>query len=262
MYNGVAEQKNSLGDMLMVSILFLVWDHVESRPGFAKWLWSGMRWDRLALLVMAAWLLYLSESKTSLVCTLIGLALISARGWLASRAVSAIIFSSALSLPFLVLLTHEFGSIAGPFLEMLGRDATFTGRAGVWSGINFTAVNPLIGAGFYNFWGGAEAKAISEAVGVQVINAHSGYLDTFLDGGVIGLGILFILLITSAKRIIRNLPLGGFHRLRFVFLIVTVAGNLTESFFGRISPLWFTTVLVFINYPFRETNGAHRRIGL
>ena len=109
-YTGVTEQKNSLGAMVMVSILFLVWDQMESRLGRRTFWWRGMPWDRLALLLMGAWLLVLSESKTALVCTLIGLTLVCARGWLASRTASAIVFSVALSLPFLILLTEQFSS--------------------------------------------------------------------------------------------------------------------------------------------------------
>ncbi len=55
-YNGVAGQKNSFGQMLMIFIVFLVWDHLESRTARARWPWSGMRWDRIVLLLMAAWL--------------------------------------------------------------------------------------------------------------------------------------------------------------------------------------------------------------
>jgi exopolysaccharide production protein ExoQ len=258
MYNGVAETKNSLGGMLMVCILFLVWDHLESRPRRAKWLWSGMRWDRLVLLLIGAWLLYLSQSKTSLVCTVIGLALIRARGWLASRMTSTIIFAIALSLPFLLLLTQQFGTVISPLLESVGRDSTFTGRASTWSEIGLTTVNPLIGAGFYNYWGGEGGQALAEKVGAEATNAHDGYLETYLDGGVIGLVVLLVLLVASAKRIIGDLSLEGFRRLRFVFLIVTLVGNLTESFFGRLSPLWFTTVIVFINYPFRAKWGPEK----
>lgn len=262
MYTGVTQQKNSLGEMLMVFILFLVWDHLESRHGHPKWLWSGMPFDRLALLLMSAWLLHLSQSKTALVCTLIGLGLISARGWLGSRRTSSIIFCVALSLPFLVLLTQQFGTVISPLLEKIGRDSTFTGRATTWRAIGLTTVNPLIGAGFYNFWGSKDGQALAEDAGVGASNAHSGYLETYLDGGVIGLAVVFLLLVASARRIIRNLPLNGFHRVRFVFLIVTLAQNLTESLFVRLSPMWFTTVLVCINYPFwRQMGGEGANVG-
>jgi O-antigen ligase len=268
MYNGIAGQKNSFGSMLMVFILFLVWDHFESRPASAKWPWSRMRWDRLALLLMGAWLLDLSESKTSLVCLLIGLALICTREWLASRMIGTMIFFVALSLPFLLLLTQELGWITAPVLEAIGRDATFTGRASIWEHITLATVNPLMGAGFWNFWGTINGRAIALALGpdnsnpnVFVPSAHDGYVDVYLDGGFIGLALLSLFLIVAATRIIKVLPLNGFHRLRFTFLILAIVANLTESFFARPGPMWFTTVLVLIDYPFRATDLRNRKVG-
>jgi O-antigen ligase len=256
MYTGATQQKNSLGETLTVCILFLVWDHLESRRGLPKSRWRSALWDRLALLLAGAWLLNLSQSKTSMVCTVIGLGLIGARAWLGSRGMSLIMLSVALSLPVLVLLGQQFGSAITPVLENMGRDATFTGRATTWSAIGPGTVNPLIGAGFYNFWGSNDGRALANEAGVSASNAHNGYLETYLDGGVIGLAVLAVLLLASAKRIIKNVPLNGFHRVRFVFLIVALVQNLTESFFIRLSPLWFTTVLVFMDYPFsRQLDG-------
>jgi O-antigen ligase len=262
-FHGVAGQKNSFGEMLMVFILFLMWDHLESRPARVKWLWSRMPWDRGVLLLMGIWLLYLSQSKTSLVCSLIGLGLILTRGWLASRMISITVFCVALSLPFLLLFTHQLSSSLAPFLEVLGRDATFTGRTSIWQHMTLETVNPSIGAGFWSFWGTGSGLAVARAMaedsgetytpGSFVPSAHNGYLDIYLDGGFIGLALLLFLLTAGAKRIIGGLPWKNFHRLRFAFLVVAIVSNLTESFFARPGPLWFTTVLILINYPFRET---------
>jgi O-antigen ligase len=263
-YTGVAQQKNSFGDMLMVFILFLVWDHLESLPARAKW-WSRMSWDRLVLLLLGGWLLQLSQSKTSLVCFLIGLALIFTRRWLASRFTATVIFFVALSSPLFLFFTQQFSSTLAPVLEALGRDATFTGRTNIWQHITLSTVDPLIGAGFWNFWGtrsGLEvARAMAEDLGevyrpgAYVPSAHDGYLDIYLDGGLIGLALLLFLLAAGAKRIVGGLPRQHFYRLRFIFLIVAIVGNLTESFFARPGPLWFTTVLAVLTYSHESRPG-------
>jgi O-antigen ligase len=248
-YIGAAVQKNSFGEMLLIFMIFLVWDHLEARSmAGAKRLWSKMRWDCLVLLLMGAWLLYLSGSQTSIVSLLIALALVLRTGWLASRHVSRLVFIVALSLPILLLCTQEFGSVFNPLLAMLGRDATFTGRTDIWHHITFSTVNPLIGAGYWNFWGGPGGRAISAAMKTGIPNAHDGYLDIFLDGGLIGLFLLSYVLVTSGRRLIRNLSVHRFYRLSFAFLIIAIVHNLTESSFARLSALWFTTLLMLVDF--------------
>jgi hypothetical protein len=41
-----------------------------------------------------------------------------------------------------------------------------------------------------------------------------------------------------------------FQRLRFAMLIVVIVYNLSESMFARLSPIWFTTLLVFVDFPY------------
>jgi exopolysaccharide production protein ExoQ len=252
MYTGVTVQKNSLGELVMLASLFLIWDYLETRPKSATRPWSAIGWDRLVLLLMGAWLLDVSGSKTSLVCFSIGLVLMLS-GWLASRTFSRVVLVMALSLPFLVLLTQQFGSILTPVLGVLGRDATFTGRTDIWKHIDLTTVNPLIGAGFYNFWGGKGGQAIREIMQTDVPNAHDGYLDLYLDGGAIGLAILFGLLFATGRRIIKKVRDSLYQRMRFVVLVVAIVTNLTESNFARPSLLWFTLILMLIEFPVLNT---------
>ena len=155
---GVCEYKNSLGEMAMVLSLFLVWDFVESRPADAKRLWSGMRWDFLVLLGMGLYLLNISGSKTSLVVFLIGLGLTYGGGWLGSRSLLRVVFLLALCFPLLIIADRSSASVVTPVLEALGRDATFTGRSDIWKHITLSTVNPVLGTGFYNFWGGRVAS--------------------------------------------------------------------------------------------------------
>lgn len=249
-YIGAAVQKNSFGELLLVFMMFLVWDHLEerSRSG-GKRLWSGLRWDTVVLLLMGFWLLQLSQSQTSTVSLLMGVALVLRTGWFASRKASRLILIVALSLPLLLLCTQEFSSVCTPLLESLGRDATFTGRTDIWKRITFTTVNPLIGAGFWNFWGGPGGRAIQVAMQTGVPNAHDGYLDIYLDGGLIGVALLSYLLVSSGRRLIKHLPMHRYYRVAFAFLIIAIVHNVTETSFGRLSPLWFTALLAMLEFP-------------
>lgn len=251
-YIGAAVQKNSFGELLLVFMFFLIWDHLETRSGKGDKrvrLWSGLRWDTVVLLLIGIWLLELSNSQTSFVSLLMGLALVLRTGWLASPKVSRLVLAVALSLPILLLCTQEFSSVFTPLLESLGRDATFTGRTDIWKHITFTTVNPLIGAGFWNFWGGPGGRAIQIAMDTGVPNAHDGYLDIFLDGGLIGIFLLSCVLISCGWRLIKNLALHRYYQVGFAMLIIAIVHNVTETSFGRPSPLWFTTLLMIVNFP-------------
>jgi exopolysaccharide production protein ExoQ len=252
LYSGVTTQKNSLGEIVLVFGLFLIWDHLEARSVGAKHVWGWISWDRLILMLMGVWLLNISQSKTALVCLLIGVALITSR-WLASRMISRIVLMVALSVPFLMFFVQRFSSVIAPLVEALGRNMTFTGRTDIWEHINLTTVNPIIGAGYWNFWGGEGGRAIVRIMQVPVPNAHCGYLDIYLDGGVMGLVVLFCMLIASGWRLTANLRTSRYQRVRFAVLIAMIIYKLSESTFLRLGPIWFTTLLALIVFPSLKT---------
>lgn len=246
---GVCEYKNSLGEMAMVLSLFLIWDYVESRPPGSKGLFSGMRWDYLLLVAMSLYLLNASGSKTSMVVLLTGVALTYGGGILASRPFNRIVFLLSLAFPLLILADRSSGSVVSPVLQAMGRDATFTGRTNIWNAITLETVNPVLGVGFWNFWGGPRGEAIRKAINYDAPNAHNGYLDIFLDGGVIGVVLLFSFLFAAGNRLLREIGVDRYRRVKFAFLIIAIIGGVTESNFGRLSILWFTTVLAVIDFP-------------
>ena len=263
MYTGIATQKNSLGNLVMVFLFFVVWDYLESRSGRRDRLWRRRWWGHLVLLVIGADLLYLSNSANSLVDMVVGLALLAGRRiWMRSPTVRVVVLGVALSVPPLILFTQGFVSDFMPVLDALGRNATLTGRTEIWRSINASTVNPLIGCGFWNFWNSPKGVALSWAMGGEgrlTPNAHNGFLELYLDGGAIGVTVVVVWLLAAARQILRTAYREGFGVVRFVFLVVTLIGNVAEAYLARPSPLWFTTVLVFLNYPFWEAGGSNGR---
>jgi O-antigen ligase len=151
---------------------------------------------------------------------------------------------------------QQFSSVIAPLVEAVGRDVTFTGRTDIWEHISLATVNPLVGSGYWNFWGGKGGLAISEAMQTTVPNAHCGYLDIFLDGGMVGLFLLFSMLVVCANRLIRTPRTNRYQQVRFALVIVMVIYNLSESTFVRLSPTWVATLLVLIDFPFIRANGT------
>jgi exopolysaccharide production protein ExoQ len=253
---GVTTQKNSLGEIVLVFTLFLFWDYLESRPRGAKFKITKLPWDLIILLLIAIDLLKISHSKSGLVCTLVGLFLLMRSRLLASRPINHAFLYFALALPPLVFFSGRFSEVITPLLKAMGRDATFTGRADIWNHVTLNTVNPFIGAGFWNFWGGPGGFSFNLAINEVIPNAHNGYVDMYLDGGFIGLAILYLMLIACGNRVTRYIratrTLDRYQRIRFAFIIATIIYNLSESSFARIGPLWFTTLMMILDYQFRK----------
>jgi O-antigen ligase len=263
MVTGVTTQKNSLGEIVLIFTLFLIWDYLESHPTGTKFRFKRMPWDLLILGFFGLHLLHLSQSKTATVCTMVGSVLICMTGRFASRSISRLILLGTLAVPFVVFFAQRFASILGPLLQALGRNLTFTGRTSIWQHITLETVNPVIGAGYWNFWGGPGGYKVNLAMNSIIPNAHNGYVDIYLDGGVIGLSLLAILLLTAGIRIIGKIragsPLNRYERVRFAFLIAAIIYNVSESTFVRMGPIWFTTLLMVVEYPFPQYATKKRR---
>ena len=264
-FTGIATQKNSLGEIVMTFSLFVVWDHLEARAARAKRFWTGIAWDRLLLLIMGVWLLHISDSMTALMCLLIGVAMIVRSERFASVRINRLMLLGALCLPFLLFFEQQFISTLTPLLEALGRDPTFTGRTDIWRNVLAdTRTSLLFGAGFFSFWGGQGGEAVRQVMQAPGLHsAHNGYLDIYVDGGLIGLGLLFCLLLAQGKRLLGSQQMDRFGRLRFAVLIVAIVYNLSEATFARLTPIWFTTLLVLIDFRFAKAAAeSHQSAGV
>jgi O-antigen ligase len=240
MVTGVTGHKNTLGQICCVFGLALLSEVLEeksiSRNGGA--IFRLARWGVLAL---GAWLLLISNSATSLVAALIGLALLLLTRLESVRARIARFSALTWIGVTTALLVAAFGtSLVNPVLAALGRDATFTGRVKIWSVALNQDVNPWFGSGFYSFWL-AEGDSMREAfVGVDVGVAHNGYLEMFLDGGAIACFLFLLVLLQTAVRLTRSMANGApFARIGFMYAITFVIMNYSESYAFRLGPLWF-----------------------
>jgi len=214
-------------------------------------------WFLIILLLNGAWLLNISQSKSGLVGSAVGIFLCVRGGRLLSRFVNRLAMAGALSLPIVVFFAQKFSEVIAPLLHALGRDMTFTGRSEIWTHITLETVNPIYGSGFWNFWGGPGGTRVNEAMRGVIPNAHNGYIDMYLDGGFIALVILSFMLIVCGQRIGKFLRVGRdpthFHRLRFAILIILIIYNVSESTYGRMGPIWFTGLVMMWNFPLKST---------
>jgi len=136
-------------------------------------------------------------------------------------------------------------------LKELGRDPTLTTRTDIWPILLSQSVNPFLGAGFNSFWSGERLKYLWEQY--EIIQAHNGYLEIYLNGGILGLILLFVVLATSGWRLSRQIASSEeFPAMQFAFWVVMVTYNYTEAAFAKMGLLWFVFLLIITRYPSLE----------
>jgi O-antigen ligase len=197
---------------------------------------------------MVLWLFWNARSATSLACFLIGgglITLTSRRAFdLSPRAVH-ILIAGIVSLCLLGLFIDDAGLV-----QAMGRDPTLTGRTELWQELLQTSVAPWFGTGFESFWLGKRAKWLWEHHWWHPNQAHNGYLEIYLNLGVVGIGLLALLMASGYRNVVgalrRDPELGG---LKLAYFVVAVIYNLTEAAFKVMHPVWIVFLLAITVVP-------------
>jgi hypothetical protein len=136
------------------------------------------------------------------------------------------------------------GLVVKESAALVGRDPTLHGRSDIWKAVLSEDTNPMVGAGFYSFWSPERNRRLSEKYYYSLGEAHNGYIETYLNSGLVGLFLLFAMIASAVSGIKRDVLNGsGLGTLRLGFLISTLMYNITESAFDRLVPVCF--VLLF-----------------
>ena len=160
------------------------------------------RW--LLATAAAALVLYLTKSRTAFAAALLagGLLVWMRATWsqrLASLVVSGTLLLAAV-VAGLMLNLDSMNRLTDVLL--LGRSeeaSTLTGRLPLWEELSDSvAARPLLGHGFGSYWTPGTVFRVSDNQGWQIPHAHSGYFETLLNLGVVGLGLILLTLGSSA----------------------------------------------------------------
>ena len=248
MWVGVTTHKNSLGQLVVIGSIFLFWAFLRKKG----------RWLDIPVFLMGMWLLNgskTSSSKTSIMVFLLGAALIFILSRIKNAKIITISLGAALSIAFLTEAMLEVflkSSIFNIVLSSTGRDATLTGRTDLWEAVIALGMkHPVLGGGYGAFWLGNFSNNLWQIFVWHPTQAHNGYIDVFVDIGIVGLIIVIALiiaaLVSSYKEIIAGSDFGKF---RFVLIMMVIIYNISESSLIRPTTLlWFTFLLMAINDP-------------
>lgn len=257
-YNcGATLDKNELGCLCMVLGLFFFWNalrafQIKNRKTRRKELLLSV-----GFLWMIWWLLSQASSATSLTSMIVGMITIWALGL---RMVNKRHIGIYLVVGILAFAVAEpiFGIYAN-VVKSLGRNLTLTDRTDVWQEALKLQNNPIFGAGFESFWLGERLRALWTRFWWHPLQAHNGYIEAYLNLGLVGIVLLAGQIIGTFQKIrLDLLKRFEFGRLRMGFLLAMVVYNYTEAAFVAVSFVWTIFFLIAVDYPIVRTSRSKR----
>ncbi|MFT3781737.1 MAG: O-antigen ligase family protein [Nibricoccus sp.] len=258
-WQGIATSKNTLGQITMLAVLYFTWDI------YKNWKQIGLKNFHVIYLMMSVFLLKGSSgaiSMTSLFVSIFALFIFFTIQFLRKQQGLVRVFVAgvftALFLLVVVVVIHSLDPFAeksffGKIITTVGRDITLTDRTYIWSDVYKAAADsPLVGVGFGAFWIGREANIPWNETMTWVLGqAHSGYVDTYLQLGIVGWFLLFIILVFSLAKMLSKLAEDfDYACLRITLLLTVMFVDITESIYLRGDHhLWLVFQLALWSVP-------------
>jgi len=223
-WRGTFSNKNLLGRLTVLSAVIFLLLTLSSR----RQRWLG--WTAFGLAVL---LLLLTTSKTSLVVFITLIALIPAlqmMRWHFSLMLAFGIIAALVAAIIIIWSVANFETL----VEGLGKDATLTGRTPLWEGVMVMIKERFwLGYGYSAFWLGWSGPSayVWDELHWRPPHAHNGYLDIWLEVGLVGLALYLISIIMAAQRAVTWVRLtktaDGFWPLLLIVFVLLY--NFTES---------------------------------
>ena len=251
MNTGVTTNKNSLGLIVFLVSLGALW-HVRALFLDNE---APNRTRRLVaqgtLLIFGIVLLQMAHSATSIACFGLGGALMLATSLRAIRRrpgrVHALCLGIVLSGALLLLFGGE--SIV---TSALGRQSNLSGRTDIWKASIAAADSPVFGTGFESFWNVNVEKVALGLPGYweihNLVSAHNGYIEVYLDLGWVGLCLIALILISGygrATKAFKSDP--QFGSLILAYIATGTFYSITEVGFRVLAPSWIFLLLAVVS---------------
>jgi O-antigen ligase len=148
-------------------------------------------------------------------------------------------------------LTMLFGG-GSAVTSVLGRKSNLSGRTDIWKASLAAADSPIFGTGFESFWNTNVEKVAAGLQGYweihNLVSAHNGYIEVYLDLGLVGLCLIALILISgyrrAAKAFQRDRELGG---LILAYTVTAAFYSITEAGFRVLSASWIFLLLAVVS---------------
>jgi len=257
-YTGVSTSKNMLGAVCLVSGIFFFWDTVTRWHQRKEKRTRRIIFLNIAFIGMILYLLNLSDSKTSTLCLVLGCLMIGAAHCnFGRRHVNWVKALAPATFVLYLILTLGFG-MGAQLSESVGRSGNMSDRTRIWQVLLSIPINPVLGTGYQSFWLGWRIPWVwARLTGDNVLEAHNGYLQTYLELGMVGLLLLCAFLIATYRKICKQLkPLTPLASLGLGLWTLLLFYNVTEAAFGA-GLLLITLLMGSLTVPQRAKSQLH-----
>lgn len=223
-WRGVFVHKNVLGKLMGLSGIIFMLLALDAKT--KRWIhWTGLG--------LSFCLLLLSKSSSSMVNFLTVIALIPIYNtfrWRYQLMIPAVIATVTLG----GCLSFWLSQNAEILLGSIGKDPTLTGRTDMWPYImEMVWKQPWLGYGYNGFWNDWDSPGAYVWYAVKWLppNSHNGFLDLWLDFGLLGVIIFGVGFWNILQRSLNWLKIdkGWTSFWSILYLTYLVLGNLTES---------------------------------
>ena len=259
LYVGVAAGKNGLGVLCLIAGFFFIWELL------ILWRNRKISLDKNTILIdalflfMIAYLFHMANSQTSFGTLIIGVSILISLSLIRKKINFVGFFFFHIALIVIVAVSTDLLRII--IEDYMERDMTFTGRTDFWIHLLETDINPLIGTGYRSFWAGTRLDKLWTDYWWHPKQAHNGYVETYLNLGIIGILSLIAIIISTYRNhvneLLINFEMGKF---RMAILFMVLIYNYTEASFIMSTPLWFLFLITAIKIP--QQNENIKQIGL
>lgn len=244
-WKGVYAHKNELGRICSIALICAY---------FTAPLTIAQKRIRIATILLFVFLLIMSQSRTNWFIVAAMFGIVPLTNWLRNPRVAP-------GLRIFAFLLVSGGAVlvitlgADALLAAVGRDATFSGRATLWRGVQaiIDEKYPYLGAGYGAFFtraGGIYQLTPYLSAWSGIPNhAHNGFLDTRANLGLPGVILLAAFIVVTGKRLITRVMAdtdrrvwGAFTALLFLFLINNFSSSVS---FKHSDMAWVILVVIY-----------------
>lgn len=245
---GVGTNKNGLGALCMILGIFFFWNTLQVLKIENRRTRRNEVVLNVGFFVLNWWLLSQASSATSLSTMVLGIVVLWAAGlrFVDKRSIGLYLIAAVI---VFAALEPVFG-IYENVVKGLGRNLTLTNRTDIWPVVLQLQDNPILGMGYESFWLGKRLEILWQEFPWRPLQAHNGYIDIYLNLGLIGLALVIGQFVGTFQKIQRELVRRfEFGRLRLAVLLAIILYNYTEAVFVTTSFVWTMFVLIAVDYP-------------
>jgi O-antigen ligase len=250
MFRGVTGQKNELGLICMILGTAFLLGILRNNAGKNPLAEKKERYVYILLACISAYLLIKSNSATSLLCFIVGIFVMITTRYKMFQNYPKRLNNFALGSVVVVLILEYAFDVKSVVIASLGRDSSLTTRVPMWEFYRNIASNPIVGAGFESFWT-YDRMELARAEFGSNFSVHSGYLDLYLNLGIIGVCLFGITIVAIYRNINQDLAANrlDFAIYRLIFMTIILLYSYTEAYFVGVNMFYFMYYFVLMKCP-------------